>query len=183
MKELTIKANKFLEKNNQGFYNCEYLGYQKPNNPDFFNRLKNISGQYDELNLVEDFVDISERLIEDFKKLSQKYHNYSVCVIPRSKADKSYSARQLMFKKAVSSIANKLGLTNATEVIKRVKNTRTTHNWRLENNFGNLPYVGITKDTCEIDINKINGKNIILVDDIYTEGGKCCRLSCKKSLT
>lgn len=75
-----------------------------------------------------------------------------------------------MFKKAVSSAVNKLGLKNATEAIKRVKDTKTTHNWRLENNTGNLPYVGITKDTCSVDINSIKGKNIILIDDIYTEG-------------
>ena len=26
------------------------------------------------------------------------------------------------------------------------------------------------KDTCRVDLSKIKGKNIILVDDIYTEG-------------
>ena len=40
----------------------------------------------------------------------------------------------------------------------------------MEKNTGNLPYVGITKDTCSVDANLIKDKNIILVDDIYTEG-------------
>ena len=75
-----------------------------------------------------------------------------------------------MFKKTVSSAVNKLGLNNATEAIKRVKNTKTTHTWKLKNNKGNLSYVGITKDTCSVDANSIKGKNIILVDDIYAEG-------------
>ncbi len=52
----------------------------------------------------------------------------------------------------------------------RVKDTKTTHNWRLENNTGDNPYKGITKDTCRVDLSKIKGQNIILVDDIYTEG-------------
>ncbi len=33
-----------------------------------------------------------------------------------------------------------------------------------------MPYVGITKDTCQIDVFVIKNKDIILVDDIYTEG-------------
>lgn len=32
-----------------------------------------------------------------------------------------------------------------------------------------MPYVGITKDTCQIDHPMILNKNVILVDDIYTE--------------
>ena len=47
---------------------------------------------------------------------------------------------------------------------------KTTHDWRLEHNTGDMPYVGITKDTCEIDKHAVENKNVILVDDIYTEG-------------
>ena len=75
-----------------------------------------------------------------------------------------------MFKKAISSCAIKLGFINGTDAITRVKDTKTTHNWRLENNAGDNLYEGITKDTCRLDANKIIDKNIILVDDIYTEG-------------
>ena len=75
-----------------------------------------------------------------------------------------------MFKKAISSCANKLGFINGTDAITRVKDTKTTHNWRLENNTGDNLYEGITKDTYRLDANKIIDKNIILVDDIYTEG-------------
>ena len=39
----------------------------------------------------------------------------------------------------------------------------------LVKDFIDMPYVGITKDTCQIDETKIVGKDIILVDDIYTE--------------
>ena len=63
-----------------------------------------------------------------------------------------------------------MGLDNQTSAIIREKNTKTTHNWRLENNTGDMPYKGITNDTCKINKNAILNKNIILVDDIYTEG-------------
>ena len=65
--------------------------------------------------------------------------------MPRSKTEKSYKPCQLMFRKAISSIADKLGFDNQTSAIKRIKNTKTTHNWRMENNTGDMPYPGITK--------------------------------------
>ncbi len=172
MKKFTIKANKYVDRDVTGYYNCDYVGYQKQGNPDFINRLKNMSKQYSETDLVEDFVTVCEKLSNDLKSIVQK-ENFSrvvICIIPRSKTDKSYSQSQLMFKKAVSSVADNLGFKNGINAIKRVKNTKTTHNWRLENNTGDDPYVGITIDTCEINKNTIKDANIILVDDIYTEG-------------
>lgn len=63
-----------------------------------------------------------------------------------------------------------MGFSNCTDAIKRIKDTKTTHSWRMEDNTGDMQYVGITKDTCQIDETKIVGKDIIPVDDIYTEG-------------
>lgn len=34
---------------------------------------------------------------------------------------------------------------------------------------GDMPYVGITKATCKIS-NEVRGKDILLIDDIYTKG-------------
>ena len=53
--------------------------------------------------------------------------------------------------------------------IKRVKDTKITHDWRLEHNTGDMPYQNITTDTCEIKKSAITDKNIIFVDDIYSE--------------
>ncbi len=72
--------------------------------------------------------------------------------------------------KAISCVADKMGFSNGTDAIKRIKDTKTIHSWRMEDNTGDMPYVGITKDTCQIDETKIVGKDIIPVDDIYTEG-------------
>ena len=110
MKEFKVKQNKILEKEINGYYNCDYVGYQKQGNPDFINRLKNMSKQYTELDLVDDFIEVAERFSKDIEAIMKREnkYNYAVCVIPRSKTDKSYSQSQLMFKKAISSIANKL---------------------------------------------------------------------------
>ena len=56
------------------------------------------------------------------------------------------------------------------EVIKRHTNTKTTHLRRPTEfaNDGKLPYPGITKDTCFLS-DKIAGRDVILIDDIYTE--------------
>ena len=45
MKNFTVKQNKLLEKDVQGFYNIEYVGYQQEGNPDFINHLKNMTKQ------------------------------------------------------------------------------------------------------------------------------------------
>lgn len=171
MKAYTIKQNKYLDRDVKGYYNCDYIGYQKPGNPDFINHLKNMSRQKSETDLVEDFVVAADKLTNDLKTLAKdkEMSNMSVCTIPRAKTDSNYLQSQLMFRKAVSSSVDNIGLKNGTNAIKRVRNTKTTHNWRLENNFGDDPYKGITKDTCVIDKNFVEGKDVILVDDIDTK--------------
>ncbi len=169
MKKFTIKQNGYLDRDIQAYYNSEYVGYQKSGNPDFINHLKNMTKQHSELDLVKDFIAVYEKAEKDIKEISLGKTNCLVCIIPRSKAEKHYATCQLMFKKAISSVVDNLGLENGVDVIKRVKDTKTTHNWRLEHNTGDMPYKDITINTCEINKNKIKDKNIILVDDIYTE--------------
>ena len=52
MKKFYIGENKYLEQKVLAFYNCDYIGYQKQGNPDFINHLKNMTNQYNELDLV-----------------------------------------------------------------------------------------------------------------------------------
>ena len=58
MKKFYIGGNKYLEQKVLAFYNCDYVDYQKQGNPDFINHLKNMTNQYNELDLVEDFVQV-----------------------------------------------------------------------------------------------------------------------------
>lgn len=60
MKKFTITSNHYLQNDIPGYYNCDYTSYQKHGNPDFINRLKNMSNQYSELDLVMDFIQVFE---------------------------------------------------------------------------------------------------------------------------
>lgn len=171
MKKFIINKNSYLTKDIYAFYNCDYVGYRRSQNPDFINKLKNNTLINDEMDLVSDFVEAFQKLYEDIGKITKSANkNVVVCVVPRSKAEKKYKQCQLMFKKAVSCAACKLGLVDGTNYIKRVKDTKTTHNWRMENNTGKMPYPGIMLDTCVFCKENIKGNTIVLVDDIYTRG-------------
>lgn len=97
----------------------------------------------------------------------------TVCVVPRSKAESRYHDHQLLFKKTVRWVVNRLdGFVDGTHYITRHTNTRTTHlrrNVPNYNNDGPDPYPGITIATCHIS-NEVRDKDILLVDDVYTQG-------------
>lgn len=97
------------------------------------------------------------------------FKNLTVCVVPRAKAEGHYRNNQLMFRKIISLAVDKLDdFKNGTEYIIRHTDTRTTHLNRNGNGGnGDLPYPGITKKTCTIS-EQVNGKDILLIDDLYT---------------
>lgn len=49
MKKFKVKQNSYLDRDVVGYYNCEYLGYQQKGNPDFINRLKNMTKTHSEM--------------------------------------------------------------------------------------------------------------------------------------
>jgi hypothetical protein len=192
MKEFIIKANLFLSKNIKAFYHTEFYGYGKTNNPDYLNILKNdkhhnwsdaqLKYSYDKV--VEIIGNDIGKIIEmeygeEIEKISlgrSETKEYVVTVAPRAKKSVDYNSKQLLFMDAVYHALQPLhdlhliDVIQCGEVIKRHTNTRTTHLRRPTEfeNDGNLPYPGITKDTCFIS-EKVAGRNIILIDDIYTE--------------
>ena len=92
-----------------------------------------------------------------------------VCAIPRSKAENTYTNVHLLFKKAIEGSVKDLDkFIDGTDYIVRHTDTRTTHMDKSGyGGIGNLPYPGITKDTCTIS-DKVRGKDILLIDDLYT---------------
>jgi hypothetical protein len=112
-------------------------------------------------------------LREDLPQILSISHcpNLTVCVIPRAKAERSYRPNQLRFKQSVRTVVNQLtGFSDGTDFIIRQTNTKTTH---LSRGFsgggdGNMPYPGITVDTCSIS-NDVRGRDILLIDDLYTK--------------
>jgi len=171
MNKFTIYANEFLHCNIQGYYHINYVGFKNPGNPDYLNILKNTFDNIPENKLLH----ATEQLYEVLKKdLTQFDKTLTVCVVPRSKAENSYKHNQLLFKKVVQKIVNELGFNNGTNYIIRHTDTKTTHLAHSPRGTqfagdGDMPYPGITKDTCNIS-ESVKGKDILLIDDIYTKG-------------
>ncbi len=111
-------------------------------------------------------------LLSDLPKILSKVEKerLTICVVPRAKRQDFYQENQLLFKlsikQAISSLSN---FDDGTDFIFRHTNTRTTH---LDKSGyggdGDLPYPNITKETCYIS-NFVNGRDILLIDDLYTE--------------
>lgn len=164
-----LEKNDFLHRDVLGYYHQFYRGYKEPGNPHAVNVVKNTFKSEKKEMLIESGNAILGALMEDLPSIIREndlLHCAILCV-PRAKSLKNYSPSQLIFRQAVTFAAKNLNLINGVEYIVRTMDTRTTH---LKNDTsGALPYVGITKETCYLDKENINGKDIILIDDIYTK--------------
>nr|WP_241634554.1 hypothetical protein [Fusobacterium gastrosuis] len=171
MEKFLIEKNTFLSKEITGYYNTIFTGFKNEGNPDFINILKNTFNTEKCINLIEAQKEVIKRLEKDIPQIIEKENlNNCICInVPRAKIESKYSYSQLFFKDAVSRVNKKLQLIDGTNFIKRIKDTKTTHLKNVAKNEGPLPYVGITKDTCEIDRKNIEGNDIILIDDVYTK--------------
>lgn len=173
MNSFMITTNEFLQKDIPAYYRRDYKTYGTEGNPDFINHLKNQFGDT-KTPTLQNAVNELRKVIEEDLTIIKKLHsnaNLTVCVIPRAKAENYYTDSQRLFKRVISSVVDKTsGFINGTNYIMRHTNTRTTHmNRSGYGGNGDMPYVGITKATCNIS-NEIRGNDILLIDDIYTYG-------------
>ncbi len=171
--EFLISPNEYLNRKIKAFYHTNYIGYRKPGNPDYLNILKNTYNSYsvDLLNnAINKLIDVLRiDLPTIMRKLGEP--SITVCVVPRAKSESSYHPNQLLFKKVVQYVCKELSINDGTDYIIRHINTRTTHlpiHTPNYNNDGDSPYPGITMDTCNIS-SDVRGKDILLIDDIYTK--------------
>jgi len=173
MERFTIQSNNYLHHNIQSFYHQDYTTFGTDGNPDFINHLKNQFDNTKVQKLKESIKELVSVLEEDLPKIKLILNNFNltVCVIPRAKEENFYTQNQKLFRGVVSFIVGKLnGFSNGTKFIIRRNSTRTTHMDRSGyGGDGDLPYVGITNDTCNIS-SEVKGKDILLIDDIYTSG-------------
>lgn len=118
----------------------------------------------------EDMLDILKRDLPLILRMSGK-EELTICVIPRSKAERSYLPTQLFLKKTIKAYAtDQDGFHDGTDYIIRHTDTITTHMSKsCYGGTGDMPYPGITKATCTIS-EEVRGKDILLIDDLYTEG-------------
>lgn len=174
MNEFIIFANQYLKYNTQGYYRDEYHGGGNwkvdGTIENIITTLKNDITPYNNNTLQLAVNRLKIILEDDLPKISRKVNsrNITVCVVPRAKVN--YAQNQLLFKTTVKEVVTTLnGFFDGVDFITRQKNTKTTHRSRAGyGGDGNMPYPGITKDTCNIS-NNVLGKNILLIDDVYTE--------------
>lgn len=175
MTPFRIIRNNFLTQDIQGFYHTDFGGVELPNNPNYLYKFKNDPHH----NWTEYRMQVAQQqllaaLLNDLPNILAQTNRGSltVCVVPRAKADSTYRPNQLLFKATVRTAVNRLGnsFVDGTNFITRHTNTKTTHLRRPMDGFvndGSEPYPGISVDTCSFSAS-INGRDILLIDDIYT---------------
>lgn len=169
MQEFMVEANDYLKMPVRGFYSTDYVGFYEPGNPSYLNTLKNQFASYDATKLKSAILDLGKVLLNDLPKVFKALDSESlmVCVMPRSKINSDYVDAQLLFAESIRAMIAKLGgIKMDPECIVRHTSTRTTH--IRKPNGGANPYPGITLDTCHIS-DDVRGKDILLIDDIYTK--------------
>lgn len=175
MNQFTMEENQFLGRNVPGYFHVNFYGAGQPGNPDFLYKLKNDSHHNWSQQQIKFAISNLNRVIDvDFPEILKqtKASTLTVCVVPRAKAETSYRPDQLLFKATVGTYARSAhGFADGSNFIIRHTNTRTTHLRRPVEGFendGRMPYPGISLDTCNFST-QIKGRDILLVDDIYTK--------------
>jgi len=173
MMRFTINANEYLSCDIRAFYHVDYVGFRRSGNPDFLNYLKNDYRNQDPQILRDSRAKLYDIIVKDLPAIQKEIKIYplTVCVVPRAKEHNCYSENQLFFLSTISSAVNAMrGFYDGTRYIIRHTSTKTTHLGRNATNFSNYPspYPGITKSTCYIS-EKVRGRDILLIDDIYTK--------------
>ena len=173
-----IESNGYLNKQIIAFYDCAYMRPDPEGSgfslrvSDAIRTLKNTFNRENDNELFRAKNYIRTIATTDLKQIieQERIENPIIICVPRSKAD--FSDKQLLFRKAISEAANNIVATNGAEYIRRIRNTKTTHlaNTRKGDmsGDGDMPYPGITTDTCHLN-GSVSGRNVILVDDIYTK--------------
>lgn len=172
MNILDIEINEYLKRK----VNAYYHGYHRKwtdTQVGFINTLKNDDSTFSENRKDFGFTlsgatnalyQILESDLNQIAKLNQ--FKLTVCFVPRAKKNTNYQSNQLLFGNTIKKfvINNSDKFNDGTEFITRIIDTPTTHKTR---NYHSVE-IGITKKTCSLSPN-INGKHILLIDDIYTK--------------
>jgi phosphoribosylpyrophosphate synthetase len=179
MNTFTIQSNEYLDLDIKGFYHSDYQGggnwKVSGTIENLICTLKNDITPYSSIVLSAATSRLYDILNDDFLQISRNRKSVgipklTVCVIPRAKSEDSYRDNQKLFRRTVQRVAQNYPtiFEDGTHYIIRHTDTQTTHLARSgHGGTGDLPYQGITVDTCDIS-EMIEGKDILLVDDLYT---------------
>jgi len=168
MNEFIISSDgEYLDRDIQCYYHADYTGYKNPGNPDYVNVLKNTFNDKSP-EALNNALDLLYNVLRYDLPLFDKKR--TICIVPRSNAEHTYAHNQLLFKKVIQELIEELNFKDGSDYIVRHTDTRTTHLDRSGyGGDGDMPYPDITNDTCNISID-VRGKDILLIDDIYTVG-------------
>lgn len=173
MNQFKISTNNYLTRPTKAFFHVPYTRMGTPGNPDYLNVLKNTFNDFPESKLQSAVLELRNVLCEDLFQISESlgFSAIVVCVVPRSKSENSYHAKQQLFRTTVQTVIQQIsGFVDGTNYLHRQTNTKTTHLRKEIPNYTNDgpdPYPGITEKTCTISPH-VRGKDILLIDDIYT---------------
>jgi phosphoribosylpyrophosphate synthetase len=172
MTDFEIVRNEYLGTDIPSFYHDVHI-YWNNTKVRYINTLKNDPGTFSDnvkdfgYTLLEARSKLNSVLDVDLRVIQEKFGTkLTVCVLPRAKRESQYKSNQLYFKETVRDyvINNSDIFDDGIDFIMRNIDTETTHNSSKK-----ILKVGLTKDTCTIS-SLVKGKDILLIDDVYTKG-------------
>ncbi len=174
MEYFSIQPNNCLSKTIQACYNSIYIGglgrhYIQGTIENYICVLKNDFGNRFDNDMKQEAGALYTIIFEYLQNIkANSGTNLTVCVVPRAKVYEN--KKQLLFKETVRLVVQNLGMNDGTDYLRRISDTQTTHNASsVSGGNGICPYKGITNDTCDIS-DEVAGKDILLIDDVYTPG-------------
>ena len=161
----------FLDRDIDLYFHAHYYGFSSAENTiKYVNYLKNDRRDFDKL-IAASEDRAAAVLAADLAELVGVYGPLTVCGIPRSKREDAYPPEKMGLKRAIrKAIAMNSNLSDGLDYIVRHTNTLCTHRsyWGYGGD-GEGPRRGLMHETCNISA-EVAGKDIVLVDDIYTAG-------------
>ena len=161
----------FLDRDIDLYFHDHYYGFSSAENTiKYVNYLKNDRRDFDKV-IAASEDRAAAVLAADLAELVGVYGPLTVCGIPRSKREDAYPPEKMGLKRAIrKAIAMNPDLSDGLDYIVRHTNTLCTHlSYGGHGGDGERPRRGLMRDTCNISA-EVAGKNIVLIDDIYTAG-------------
>jgi len=153
-----------------GYYHDEYYGMSSPNNRiRFVNVLKNDRLLSSPNDIARGEVMLATAIRADLARITQAHGCLTLVGVPRSKCEASYPWAKMGLKRALRrAVSENSQLADGLDYIIRQQDTLCTHRsyWGY-GGTGEGPRPGLIADTCFMSA-EIAGKDILLVDDIYT---------------
>ena len=155
-----------------GYYHDEYYGMSSPANRILFvNVLKNDRLRSSPGEIVAGEMQLAHAVRADFARITQLHGARTLVGVPRSKREASYPWEKMGLKRALRrAVAENPLLSDGLDFIVRHTDTLCTHrSYWGHGGMGEGPRPGLIADTCTLS-SGIRGRDVLLVDDIFTPG-------------